>query len=127
MNLDIPQTSSSPAIAADWAAGRVSIRGDSYPENSFDLYQPLIAWVESFLAEPERPLRLDIELLYMNTSSVRVLMDILDLLESAFQAGRAVSVLWCYDADNGRIAELAGEFKEDCTFPFDIRAKAAPV
>jgi len=125
MNLDIAQTSSSPAISADWEKGRILVRGDSYPENSFELYRPLIDWVETFLAQPGRPLRLDIELLYMNTSSVRVLMDLLDLLESAFRGGREVSVFWHYDADNERIAELAAEFREDCTFPFDIAPKVA--
>jgi len=126
MNLEIAQTNTSPAVSADWESGRILIRGDSYPENSFELYHPLIKWVEAFLAGLDRPLRLELELLYMNTSSVRVLMDILDLLESAFQKGRDVGVSWRYDIGNERVAELAVEFKEDCTFPFDITARTEP-
>ena len=99
---------------------RVVIRGDSYPENSFELFRPLIDWVETYLAQAGRPLRFEIELLYMNTSSVRVMMDIFDLLESAFQKGTDVGVVWLFDAGNERVAELAEEFKEDCTFPFSI-------
>lgn len=123
MNLEIVQTNSSPAVSADWATGRVSLRGDSYPENSFEFFRPLIAWVEARLAAPDVPFVLEIELLYMNTSSVRALMDILELLESAHQHGSQVRVRWFYDRGNERVAELAEEFKEDCTFPFVIEAK----
>ena len=122
-NLDIPQTNASPAIRADWEAGLITMQGDSYPENSFELFQPLIDWVEAYLAQPERPLRLELELLYLNTSSIRALMDILDLLEEAHRKGRQVSVRWSYDGATERVGELAAEFKEDCTVPFDIAAK----
>jgi hypothetical protein len=56
----------------------------------------------------------------MNTSSVKAMMDIFDLLEAAFGQGRQVLVQWFYDPDNERVVELAEEFREDCSFPFDI-------
>lgn len=122
-NLDIAQTNSTPAIAADWAAGTLYMRGDSYPENSFALFQPVLDWVQAYLAETDRVLQVELELLYINTSSVRALMDILDMLEEAYQnEHRGVSVTWYYARDNARVAELAAEFKEDCNFPFDIVA-----
>ena len=62
-------------------------------------------------------------LLYLNTSSIKAMMDIFDLLEEAHRKGRQVSVRWSYDGANERVGELAAEFKEDCTFPFDIAAK----
>lgn len=122
-DLDIPRTNSTPAIVADPARGVLSMHGDSYPENSFALFQPVLDWVEDYLTKTDQPLRLELELLYLNTSSVRALMDILDRLEEAYQENRRVSVIWLYDAANERVAELAEEFKEDCSYPFDIMAK----
>jgi hypothetical protein len=119
-NLAIPGTGSTPEITADWASGRLILRGDSYPENSFEFFQPVIDWVERFLTEAGRPLNVDLFLLYLNTSSIRALMDILDLLEEAHQSAKPVSLTWHYDRENERIAELAEEFKEDCTFPFHV-------
>ena len=52
------------------------------------------------------------------------MMDIFDVIEEAFEEGKQVSVKWFYDTDNERIAELAEEFKEDCTFPFEINQLA---
>jgi hypothetical protein len=123
-NLLIAQSSSSPAIAADWSAGVISMKGDSYPENSFELFQPLIDWVETFLATAKRPLQLELELVYLNTSSIRSMMDIFDQMEMAHQKGQAVSARWSYDAANERVGQLAEEFREDCTFPFTINVKS---
>lgn len=119
-NFSIPGTQSSPAIHSDWAQGVLSMQGDSYPENSYELYQQVYDWVAAYLATAERPLTLELALLYLNTSSIKALMDILDLLEEAHQAGKPVAVNWRYDRRNERVAELAEEFREDCTFPFAI-------
>ena len=72
------------------------------------------------LDEAERPLSLELRLLYLNTSSIKAMMDIFDLLEAAHQQGKAVAVNWYYDRQNERVVELAEEFKEDCSFPFSI-------
>jgi len=120
----LPATQSTPAITADWDAGLLSIAGDSYPENSFDFFTATIEWIQSFLAEGNRPLRLELRLVYMNTSSVKAMMDIFDLLEEAHGRGRAVSVDWLYDPRNERVEMLAEEFREDCSFPFNIIAQA---
>ncbi len=123
--LTIPPTQSSPAIVADGERGVIEMRGDSYPENSYAFFEPLVAWFQAYLAETDLPLRLELHLLYLNTSSVKIMMDLLDALEDAHQTGREVAVKWFYDAENERIAELANEFKEDCSFPFDILAVEA--
>lgn len=71
-NLDVSQTSSTPAIHADWASGVLSMRGDSYPENSFALFQPVLDWVEDYLHRTDRPLRLELELLYLKIGRAHV-------------------------------------------------------
>lgn len=118
--LNIASTQSTPAIHGDWVAGVLAMQGDSYPENSFELYDQVIQWVERFLGQEPRPLALQLRLLYLNTSSIKAMMDIFDLLEEAHVQGREVSVTWLYDSRNERVAELAEEFREDCTFAFTI-------
>ena len=119
-DFSIAGSQSSPAIQSDWENGVLAMQGDSYPENSYELFHQVIEWIERYLAEAGRPLRLELHLLYLNTSSIKAVMDIFDLLEAAFQDGRQVAVNWYYDIRNERVVELAEEFKEDCTFPFMI-------
>lgn len=119
-DFSLPGSQSTPALQTDWAAGIVSMQGDSYPENSYELYRQVFDWIERFLAEAGRPLSLELRLLYLNTSSIKAMMDIFDLLETAHQQGKSVAVNWYYDSQNERVVELAEEFKEDCSFPFSI-------
>ncbi|KAF0815235.1 hypothetical protein IGB42_00313 [Andreprevotia sp. IGB-42] len=119
-DLRIAATQATPEIHTDHAAGLLTMRGDSYPENSFELFSPLLEWVDGFLASGDAPLTVNLHLLYLNTSSVKVMMDIFDALEDAHANGREVTVHWHYDQENERVAELAEEFREDCSFPFHI-------
>ena len=124
-HIELTATASTPAVLADSDAGTLEMRGDSYPENSFEFFAPLVEWVQSHLETPDACLKVDLHLLYLNTSSVRAMMDIFELLEDAHNSSHGVQVRWFYDEDNDRIAELAEEFKEDCSFPFDILPNAA--
>ncbi|MDR9438681.1 MAG: biofilm regulation phosphoprotein SiaC [Halomonas sp.] len=125
-DLDIPGSQSTPAIQSSWQAGRLAMQGDSYPENSYELFDQVIDWVRRYLDDEAQPLHLSLSLVYLNTSSVKAMMDIFDLLEEAHGQGHDVSVEWCYDARNERIAELADEFREDCSYPFAITPTMAP-
>ena len=124
-DLNIAATQSTPGIQSDAQHGLLRMHGDSYPENSFEFFGPIIQWIEFFLAEHTAPIRLELRLIYMNTSSVKAMMDIFDMLEEAHARGRAVSVAWHYDARNERVLDLADEFREDCSFPFEISADVA--
>lgn len=113
-----------PTTVADWNSGMVRMAGDSCPENSFEAFGEVIAWIAHFLGASQRPLTLDLRITYMNTSSVNTMMDILDMLGEAHRSGRHVAVNWFCDARNERVAELAAAFREDCEFPFAIAADA---
>lgn len=121
-NFSLPATQSTPAIQADWASGVLKMSGESYPENTYDLFSGIIGWVEAFLSETTLPLRIELHLNYLNTSSIRAMIDVFDRLQIAFEAGRELCVIWMYDSRNPRSAELGEEFKEDYTFSFSITA-----
>ncbi|WP_339844077.1 biofilm regulation phosphoprotein SiaC [uncultured Halopseudomonas sp.] len=119
-DFSIAGTQSTPEIRSDWDKGVLYLQGDSYPENSYELFNQVVEWIEQYLNESGRPLKLDLQLLYLNTSSIKAMMDIFDVLEAAHGESKQVSVDWHYDKRNERVAELAEEFKEDCSFPFNI-------
>ena len=121
-DLNIEGSQSTPKVVSHIDEGRLVMQGDSYPENSFEFFGQVIAWIEHFLAESIAPLKLELRLVYMNTSSVKAMMDIFDLLEDAHGKGRDVRVDWFYDPRNERVVDLADEFREDCSFPFEIAA-----
>src|SRR5437763_1718946 len=119
-DLQIAATQSSPSVATDWSAGTLEMRGDSYPENSWEFFAPILAGIKKHLEKGDRSLDVKLHLLYLNTSSVKAMIEIFDLLEAAHGREQRVSVRWYYDQENERIAELIEEFREDYTFPFEI-------
>jgi len=119
-NLSLPGLPSSPRVEANEAAGTLLLAGESYPENSFEFFRPILAWVADFLERDERPLTVELRLTYLNTSSIKCMMDLLDALEEAHLSGRTVTVNWFYDQENDRALDLAEEFKEELSLPFTI-------
>ncbi|MDT8438316.1 MAG: biofilm regulation phosphoprotein SiaC [Wenzhouxiangellaceae bacterium] len=119
-DLHIDSTASTPEIHTDFASGKLAMAGDSYPENSFEFFAAIIQWTQDFLAQQSHALAIEFRLVYMNTSSVKAMLDIFDMLEEAHQNGREIAVRWYYDPRNERVMDLADEFREDCTFSFEI-------
>ena len=122
-DLVVSRTQSTPAIEGDRDAGRLFMQGDAYPENAFAFFDPVFNWIQQVLDAQTDPFNLELELGYLNTSSVKSMMDIFDLLEETHVKGREIRVVWRYDAANDRIAEVAEEFREDCSFPFAIEPR----
>ena len=121
MELLIPQTGSTPLIRFDEKQGVLTVRGESYPENSFDFYAPVLTWLSDSL--PSLPgMRLEVAVSYMNSSSIKCMLDILDALEAAYKEGKEVAVVWIYDPDNPRALDLAEEFRSEVTLPFTMSA-----
>lgn len=122
-SLDIQATKSSPLVAFDPAAGVLQIEGQSYPENPVRFYEPVLSALEGWLTEKTAAvLTVNINLSYMNTSSSKCLMNLLDRLDSASRAGRTVSVNWYYDRDDEMAYESAEEFREGLEVPFNVIA-----
>lgn len=118
--LSIPASVSSPFVEFDPDNGQLEIGGESYPENSYEFYLPILNWIDSFLEGTETDVLFTVSLSYLNTSSTKYMIDVLDRFEAAHLNGRHVRVKWYYDADNERARDTIEEFKEDFTMPFEV-------
>lgn len=122
--LYVEQTKSTPKIYFDQEKSLLRIEGQSYPENAFKFYEPIFKWLENYLSTSQERMVLEIyfHMPYINTSSAKCIMMLLDKMEAAHEAGGKVLVKWYYDQDNDTALECAEEFKEDLELPFEICA-----
>lgn len=118
-DLHLEKTKDTPGIRYTADGSVLLIEGESYPENAFAFYTPVLEWLDAYLARASS-LTLRVRVPYMNSSSTKCTFDILDRLEAAHGDGKQVKVVWEFDADNPRAEELAEDFREDFTFPFEI-------
>lgn len=117
--LNLEATRSTPSFHFDPESGVLAIAGESYPENSFEFFAPIFTWLKATLAEVAA-FRLEFAISYMNSSSIKCVLDMLDLLEDAGAKGTRVEVAWYYDPENPRALDLAEEFQEEISLPFMI-------
>jgi hypothetical protein len=121
VELHIEKTQVSPEVRYDPDAAVLSIAGESYPENSFDFYAPVLDWLAANLPSLTS-LRLEVSVSYMNSSSIKCMLDILDAIGEAHTAGKDVRAVWYYETDNPRALDLAEEFRSEISFPFIVIA-----
>lgn len=124
-NLRIAATKSTPEIQFNPTTGLLCISGQSYPENAYKFYEPLLNWLEEYLSTvvENTTVLIDLHLPYINTSSTKCFMMLLDKLDQAYIAGKKIEIQWRYNVDNDSELECAEEFKEDLSIPFQIIPK----
>jgi len=113
-NLIIEATQYTPKIDFNAKSQSLSIVGKSYPENTFEYYEPVIVWITEFLSNvSDDIITLYLDLEYLNSSSLKAYFDIFDLLEAAHNEGKKVQIEWVFDADNDICEETGEDFMED--------------
>lgn len=119
-NLTIEATKSSPFLQFLKEEGRMQISGQSYPENAAAFYEPVLAWLRDYFQSPAEKTVLSINIIYLNTSSSKIFINIFDLFEEQHKSGKQVEVQWLYDPENEVSLEWGEEFKEDLSLPFKL-------
>jgi len=109
--LYIEPTKYTPKINLD-PAGRIEIYGKSYPENTFEFYAPIISWLKEYAKKPAEKTDVDIEMVYFNSSTSKILFQIFDILYE-MKDKSDVSIKWIYDKDNDTAQEAGEDFIED--------------
>jgi len=111
-NLNIEETKYTPNIVLD-TNGTISLVGKSYPENTFEFYNPMINWVkEYFNTTPAEVTTVNMEIIYFNSSSSKLFFDFFDLLEENNEEN-TIKINWIFDEENESAEEAGEDFIED--------------
>lgn len=112
-NLKIEETKYTPKIEMDKSTGVVSITGKSYPENTFEFYEPVMKWIEDYFnGNAQSSTIINFDIVYFNSSSSKLFFDFFDLLEEN-NSEYDIIVNWMYDEKNDSALEAGEDFKED--------------
>ncbi|MDU6925466.1 DUF1987 domain-containing protein [Franconibacter helveticus] len=111
-------THSTPEVNFDFAAHRLWLKGEAYPENAAAFFRPLIQAVESWLAElpvDAPPIALHVALSYFNSSSTKLLFEFFECLNSFAKRGTRCELHWYYDEEDDISEEFGQELALDFT------------
>ena len=79
-----------------------------------EFYNPVFSALDVYLATlGTGSCRFDFVLIYLNSSSAKAVMTLMDKLDAAAAKGASVDVYWFYDEEDDTMQELGEEFGED--------------
>ena len=118
-DLNLEGTEDTPEIKLDKEKQIFYIGGRSLPENSVEFYDPILKWLSEYAEDPNVETKFEFELEYFNTSSSKLILDVLSKLEEI----EKVNVVWYFQEDDEDMKEAGEEFSELVEVDFEIKEK----
>jgi hypothetical protein len=117
--LRIEQTDDSPRVILDQEDNQFEISGKSLPEDVVDFYQPVLDWLSAYREKPLAKTVFNLKLIYFNTASSKMIMDILVIFEEMVEEGHDVLIRWHSLRSDEDMQEAGKEFDEMIDVPFE--------
>jgi len=112
--LRIEPADDTPLVIMDKEKEVFEISGKSMPEDVVSFYQPVFDWIDAYKKDPLEKTVLVFKLIYFNTASSKVFLDLLMKFESIIEKGFEVEVKW-HSLNNDEDMQDAGEEYEEMT------------
>jgi hypothetical protein len=103
--LEIEATDESPQIRFDPYKGLLEINGKSLPEHIQEFYKPLDDAVRKYVQNPLPVTNIMFNLVYLNSSSTKKILEIVTHFEEVAKRGLVVNFLWFYKENDEDMLE----------------------
>lgn len=123
--LRIQATDETPSVVLDPVNNVFEFSGKSLPEDVTIFYGPVLAWLDKY-GETKRPKTvIDFKLVYFNTASSKLILDILFKLESIHTSGTEILIRWHYEEEDEDMKEAGEEYGDLVEIPFELACMMA--
>lgn len=116
--LIIEDTQETPYINFSMDNEAFEILGNSLPEDVISFYEPVVDWLKNYALNPKEETKVKFKLTYYNTSSSKMFMQILNILQNIHRRGKKVEILWCVKDDDEDIIEAGEDYASSTRLPF---------
>ena len=117
--IKIKGTEDTPSVILDAAENNMEISGRSLPEDVSSFYGPILNWLTEYSKNPNQKTIFNFRLVYFNTASSKLILDVLMKLEELNKKGNSVVVRWYYPADDEDMQEAGNEYADIVEVPFE--------
>lgn len=111
--LEKQKTGSTPYILIDEENRYMKFEGESFHENVIEFYGEVGAWLGDFLRTDFGVFTFDCELKYFNSSTAKLLLNLLMEMDTHSINGNKVVVNWITTEDNEIITECGEDYQEE--------------
>ncbi len=117
--LRLEPTDDSPSVLLDKETNQFEISGKSLPEDVMDFYQPVLDWLNTYRSDPNTNTEFKIKLIYFNTASSKLILDILMIFEEMVEEGHNILIKWFSIPSDEDMQEAGKEYEEMVDVPFE--------
>jgi hypothetical protein len=117
--IKIQGTEDTPKVTLDKDNDLMEISGRSLPEDVASFYDPVLSWLEEYSQDPNPKTIFNFKLVYFNTASSKLLLDILMKLEEIHENGNDVLIRWHFPEDDEDMEEAGEEYADIVDVPFE--------
>lgn len=118
--LIIEGSAETPGIILDKETNTFSFTGKSLPENPIFFYKPVLSWLDDYLNDPNPETKVNFMMAYFNTSSSKIILDIMKRLEQIKNSGHDVVINWMFREDDEDMLEAGEIYSERVSVPFNL-------
>lgn len=115
-------TTETPKVVLDKEKSIFEFSGNSLPEDVTSFYNPIMEWIDDYMANPNQKTELDLSFDYYNTSSSKMILKILEKFREIHRKGYTVVVNWHYMEDDEDMVEAGEDYAEHLKLPFNFIA-----
>jgi len=117
--IKIKGTDDTPNVILDQDNSIFEISGRSLPEDVTSFYEPILNWLDDFSETAEGQTVFSFKLVYFNTASSKLILDILMKLEEMHENGKEVLIKWYFPEDDEDMEEAGEEYADIVDVPFE--------
>lgn len=121
-NISIEETFDTPQIILNKEDGIFEIKGKTLPEDASIFYKPILKWIKDYCANPNKKTAVNIELEYINSSSIKQIVNILIQLENLHETNKGVIINWRYKKGDELIETKGKEIQSVLDLPINFEA-----
>jgi hypothetical protein len=109
--LMIQETDNSPKVILCTDTKLIEFEGKSYPENTFEFYQPILKWLETCFLDNDEKMAVNFKFTYFNSATTQIIYDILDLMQE--HKSKISCIHWYYDENNENSIEDYEDYSDE--------------
>ena len=120
-NLFLDSTVKTPQVVFDANSNELVLSGRSLPENANDFYEPIKSWLIEYFSKTNTKSTFVFDLKYYNTSSSKLILELLNIFKNAIQNGQDLSIIWKYEKNDEDTKEDVNDFSDIVGVPIELK------
>lgn len=117
--LNIEKTKETPEINFDHTTGILKITGRAYSNDIYQIFKPLNAWLDIYLAKPKETTTIELKIEYCNSIFNKLLIIFLESCKSVIQKEKKLVIIWKHEKGDRESVDEANHISKLIGMPIE--------